>query len=58
MGEWYSFGIFFPRGGGELSSFGNDFAEPMGLFEFWSAVHRSGPKVFSRAILFQFDAKF
>ena len=58
MGNGTVLHFFLPRGGGELSSFGNDFAEPMGLFEFWSAVHRSGPKVFSRAILFHFDAKF
>ena len=32
--------------------------KPTGLFEFWSAIHRSRPKVFSRAILFHFDAKF
>ena len=29
QGEWYSFGIsFFPHEGGELFSFGNDFAGP------------------------------
>ena len=32
--------------------------KPTGLLEFWSAIHRSRPKVFSRAILFHFDAKF
>ena len=31
QGEWHSFGIyFFPRGGGVLFSFGNDFAGPWG----------------------------
>ena len=51
--------LFFPRGRGELFSFGNDFAGPRDkdLFEFWSAVYRSRPKFF-RAILFHFDAKF
>ena len=32
QGEWYSFWyLFFPRGGGELFSFGNDFAGPWNI---------------------------